>query len=94
MVPGLRPDPGNRVLGLGMLALAGGDLLTWRARRPRHWWFVHMRHMLSSFALALVAFSGAALKILPENLRYWWPIVVGVSSIVGWTSYFRVRREL
>ena len=90
--PGLHHSPLRPMtLGVGMLALASFDIATWRRREVRYWWFVHLRHMLASFSLALVAFSGATLKSLPVWAWKWWPIFLGFFAIVAFSLHYNKK---
>jgi uncharacterized membrane protein len=57
------------------------------------WWFGHMQGMIASYIAAMTAFSAV-------NLSHWfgaawwvwlWPTIVGVPTIVIWTTYYKKK---
>ncbi len=88
---GFAPVP----IALGTIALltAGGDLRSF-VRQPTekyHWWFRHMRGMLTAYIATVTAFSAVNFTFLPVIVRWMWPTVVGSLGLTVWIAYYKRR---
>jgi hypothetical protein len=75
--------------------VAGRDVFDFVRRPPKsdYWRSAHMGKMLGSYVGALIAVSAIQLTMLPELLRWLWPVALGVPVIWMWTAHDRRDRE-
>jgi hypothetical protein len=56
-----------------------------------HWWFHHMRGMLTAYIATVTAFSAVNFRFLPVGVRWLWPTVIGTTGLIVWRRHYRLR---
>ena len=75
--------------GLSLLS-AGAELKSF-IRPPddkHHWWFQHMRGMITAYIATVTAFSAVNFRFLPVAIRWLWPTLVGTAGLILWRRYY------
>jgi len=77
----------------GVLSLlsAGAELRSF-LRPPsdkHHWWYQHMRGMITAYIATVTAFSAVNFSFLPVAVRWLWPTVIGTVGLVVWRRHYQ-----
>jgi hypothetical protein len=55
---------------------------------PRHWWYHHMRGMITAYIATVTAFSAVNFRFLPVAVRWLWPTVAGTIGLIVWRRFY------
>ncbi|MBC8104406.1 MAG: hypothetical protein H7Z41_17660 [Cytophagales bacterium] len=59
--------------------------------QPQVWLFEHLTKLIGSYIAIVSAFSATTMKFLPEPLRQFWPVALGLPLMLGFVLHYRHR---